>query len=198
MVYRGRLALSRDEIVRVAVKEPVDDPELIAKTSEEAAVLQELEGETGVPQLYGVTTDSPPCLVMELCPGEPLEDCLRRGKVRACLLALLQVCSVVQRLHARGVTHGDIHERNVLVDVSGEDDVHAFLLDFGLAARDTDHRQQESDVMDVVATALEVIPDTDHFSDLRWSLNRASDLGRVVALLHEVLDDEELEEECQE
>lgn len=100
---------------------------------------------------------------MELCPGEPLEDCLKRGKVRSCLLALLQVCGVVQRLHAKGVTHGDIHERNVLVDVSGEEDVRAFLLDFGLAARDTDYLQQESDLLDIVATAMEVIPDTDHF-----------------------------------
>lgn len=39
VVYRGRLALSRSKIVHVAVKKPVNDPELIAKTSEEAAVL---------------------------------------------------------------------------------------------------------------------------------------------------------------
>ena len=47
----------------------------------------EVEDEAGVPRLYGVTTDSPPSLVMELCPGEPLEHCLRRGELRSCLLA---------------------------------------------------------------------------------------------------------------
>lgn len=187
VVYKGRLALSRYEIVRVAVKEPVDDPELIAKIYEEAAVLKELEGETGVPRLYGLTTDSPPCLVMELCPGKQLEQCLSHGYVRPCLLALLQVCDIVQRLHARGITHGDIHERNVLLDVSGEKGVRAFLLDFGLAEKDTDYHHQESDIMDIVATALEVIPDTEDFSERRWHLIRASDLDEVTALLQEVL-----------
>ena len=95
VVYRGRLALSKAQIVPVAVKEPVDELELLEKTSEEAAVLRELEGEAGVPRLYGVTADSPPSLVMELCPGEPLEDCLRRGEVRVCLQALVEVCGVV-------------------------------------------------------------------------------------------------------
>ena len=52
----------------------------------------EVEGETGVPRPYRVLTDSPPSLVMELCPGEPLEKCLRRGELRFCLLALVQVC----------------------------------------------------------------------------------------------------------
>ncbi|KAG0721057.1 CDPK-related kinase 5 [Chionoecetes opilio] len=183
----GRLALSKDEIVRVAVKEPVDEPELIENTCEEAAVLREVEGEAGVPHLYGVTTDSPPCLVMQLCPGDTLEECLGRGEVRACLLALVQVCGVVRRLHARGITHGDIHERNVLTHTSKAGEVRAFLLDFGLAKRGTDPLQQESDVIDVVATALEMIPDADHLTDLRWRLNTTSSLDEVTALLHEAL-----------
>lgn len=191
-VYKGRLALSRNEIVRVAVKEPVDIPELIAKISEEAAVLKELEGERGVPRLYGMTNDCPPCLVMELCPGKPLQHCLRRGHVRRCLLALLQVCDIVQRLHARGITHGDIHEWNVLVNKSGDKDVRAFLVDFGLAVRDANYHHQESDLTDIVATALEVIPDTEHFSDRRWHLNLATDLDEVTALLQEVLQDDGL------
>lgn len=32
-VYKGRLALSRDHIVRVAIKEPVDDAEKLAWTA---------------------------------------------------------------------------------------------------------------------------------------------------------------------
>ena len=32
-VYKGRLALSRDQILRVAIKEPVDDAEKLAWTS---------------------------------------------------------------------------------------------------------------------------------------------------------------------
>ncbi|KAG0722390.1 hypothetical protein GWK47_006057 [Chionoecetes opilio] len=126
---------------------------------------------------------------MELCPGEPLEDWLRRGEVRTCLEALVQVCGVVRRLHARGITHGDIHERNVLVDVSKAGQVRAFLLDFGAASRGAALCQQECDVMDVVATALEVIRDLDHLFALRWKLNMTSNLNKVTALLQEALQD---------
>ena len=191
-VYRGQLALSRGNIVEVAVKEPVDDPQLIVQTSEEAEMMQELEGEAGVPRLYGVTTDSPPSLVMELCPGERLQDCLERGEVRQCLVALVQVCDIVRRLHARGITHRDIHDMNVLVDVSDDGDVHTFLLDFGLAKRYTDSEQQESDVYAIVAIAMDVIPNTKHFSSLRMKLDNTSKLSKVTALLHQALEDGKL------
>ncbi|XP_050705039.1 uncharacterized protein LOC126990489 [Eriocheir sinensis] len=194
-VYRGRLTLPRGGTVPVAVKKPENDPELLAKTSEEAGVLQELEGEAAVPRLYGLTADSPPCMVMELCPGERLEDCLGRGRVCACLLALVEVCGVVRRLHARGIAHGDIHEGNVLVDASGEG-VRAFLLDFGLAARGADPGQQENDVIDIACTALQVIPDTERFSDLRQSLEDAPDLNEVTALLRQVLEEDDFKEKA--
>lgn len=48
--------------------------------------------------------------------------------------------------------------------------------------------------MDMVATALEVIPDT----DLGWDLTRASDINEAINLLREVLEDEELGEGGQE
>ena len=73
-----------------------------------------------------------------------------------------------------------------------EGDVRAFLLDFGLAKRDTDRNQQESDVIDIVATALEVISDSEHLSRFRWKLNKSSILNKVTNLLHQALENGDL------
>ena len=123
-----------------------------------------------MPQLYGVTDTTPPALVMGLVQGAVLQKLCECGEVQMCLRALLKVCRVVRRLHACGITHGDIHAGNVMVDVSEEGEVEATLLDFGLAERYTDAAQQKVDVNMVVTSALHVIPERRELSDVRWNL----------------------------
>lgn len=81
-------------------------------------MLHELVGEAGVPQLYGLTDASPPALVMSLCRGALLQDVCAAGETVIAVRALLSLCGVLRRLHARGVTHGDVHAGNVMVDVT--------------------------------------------------------------------------------
>ena len=186
-VYKGRLALSRDQILRVAVKEPVNDADKLAWTAQEAWVLHELAGVEGVPQLYGVTDATPPALVMGLCEGALLQKLYESGEAGMCLRALLKLCGVVRRLHARGIAHGDIHAGNVMVDVSEEAEVEATLLDFGLAERYTDAARQMDDVNEVVTVALQLIPERRELSDVRDSLQCAADLDTVEDLLSDAL-----------
>lgn len=186
-VYKGKLALSRHHIVRVAVKEPLNEAEKLAWTAYEAWVLHELEGVEGVPKLYGVTDATPPAIVMGLCGGVLLQTLWESGEVEICLLALVKLCSTVRRLHARGVTHGDIHKANVMVDVSEQGEVEATLLDFGLAERCTDAARQMDDVEEIVTTALQVLSWSRELSDVRCSLHGAPDLDTVEILLAEAL-----------
>jgi len=64
-------------------------------------------------------------LALEWCPGVDAEtaarELRRRGPAgRGALLALCrEICAAYARLHERGVYHGDIHPRNVLVAVDG-------------------------------------------------------------------------------
>lgn len=157
-------------------------------------MLHELAGEGGVPRLYGVTDASPPALVMGLCEGALLQDVCAGGETAMALRALLSLCGVVRRLHARGVTHGDIHAGNVMVDVTEAGQVEATLLDFGLAERYTDAARQMDDVNEVVSSALEALPGRRELSAVRWDLQGAEDFDAVEGLLHEalrVLGDEE-------
>ncbi|MPC40238.1 Serine/threonine-protein kinase nak1 [Portunus trituberculatus] len=180
-VYKGKLALSRHQIVRVAVKEPVNDAEKLAW------VLHELQGVEGVPKLYGVTDATPPGLVMGLCRGVVLQALWESGEVELCVVALVKLCSTVRHLHALGVTHGDIHKGNVLVDVSDEGEVEATLLDFGLAERFTDATRQVDDVREVVSTALQVLAWSGQLCGVRRSLHGVEDLDSVEVLLAEAL-----------
>lgn len=150
-------------------------------------MLHELEGERGVPRLYGVTDASPPALVMGLCEGALLQDVCAGGETVMALRALVSLCGVVRRLHARGITHGDVHAGNVMVDVTEAGQVEATLLDFGLAERHTDGARQMDDVNEVVSSALHALPGHRELSAVRWALQGAADLDEVEGLLHKAL-----------
>ncbi len=109
----------------------------------EAAVLAHLGAHPGggspAPRLLAAgESEGRRYLALEWCPGVSAEtaawDLRRRGPAgRPGLLALCrEICAAYSRLHARGVIHGDVHPRNVLV--AGDGSVR--LVDFGYARWD--------------------------------------------------------------
>jgi eukaryotic-like serine/threonine-protein kinase len=104
----------------------------------EAAVLEQLDGAVGPRLRRRGTIGESPYLVLDWCTGSavdiPAAECraLPAGQRRTALLELgIRVLDVYARLHERGVVHGDIHPRNILVDR----DNRITLLDFALAIR---------------------------------------------------------------
>lgn len=76
----------------------------------EAVALKRLKGLEGVPVYLGRPKTH--LLRMTRVPGIPL-DKLKRGELSEVCFHQLQ--SLVQQIHRRGVAHGDLHMRNVLV-----------------------------------------------------------------------------------
>jgi serine/threonine protein kinase len=99
----------------------------------EAAILEHLMGEIAPRLLARGEAHGRHYLAIEWCPGVDGYAAaaeLRRRQDRAGLLALARaVLDGYTRLHDRGVVHGDVHPRNVLVSAAGE----ARLIDFGIA-----------------------------------------------------------------
>jgi eukaryotic-like serine/threonine-protein kinase len=107
----------------------------------EATILAHLDG-TVSPRLCGRgLVGEWPYLVLDWCPGTDIKTAafelraLPRLEPQPELLRLaLSLLDAYAALHARGVLHGDVHPRNVLVDRQGR----VTLLDFALARRVTD------------------------------------------------------------
>ena len=99
----------------------------------EAAVLERLPEDVAPRLLATGDLDGRRWLALEWFPGVDAATAaaeLRRRGDRAGLLALCRaVAAAYARLHARGVVHGDVHPRNVLVGRRGE----VRLIDFGLS-----------------------------------------------------------------
>ncbi|MPC91309.1 hypothetical protein E2C01_086336 [Portunus trituberculatus] len=134
-VHSATLCLPGGERVPVALKQLIPKP-IVGKCVplEEARVLGALAGVKGVPKLYGLTDTPPHALVMSRCPGVTMSVLRKRGEVRMCLVAVGKLCSILSHMHARGVTHGDLHGSNILVSVpdgDGKDSMSVCLVDFG-------------------------------------------------------------------
>lgn len=141
-VYRCR----RGDGVLGAVKvaRTADDEGVAARLRREASVLRRLAGVVAPQRLGGGRHEGRPYLVTSWLEGvSPLlrAAALRADRRRAGRRALLDLTSRIVhaygRLHARGVLHGDVHPRNVMVGARGA----VALLDFG-AARVLDRRSR--------------------------------------------------------
>ncbi|HET9226366.1 MAG TPA: phosphotransferase, partial [Thermoanaerobaculia bacterium] len=99
----------------------------------EAAILEHLAGEGAPRFLARGEVEGRHWLAIEWCPGVDGYAAgaeLRRLEDRPGLLALARsILDAYALLHDRGVIHGDVHPRNVLVSGSGE----VRLIDFGIA-----------------------------------------------------------------
>ncbi len=106
-----------------------------ARLRREAAFLAHLDG-AGAPRLLRLdTVDDLVCLELELVAGVDAGEAAAEWRLRgdgASRRHLLALCRSVAEayagLHARGVLHGDVHPRNVLVEGDGS----VKLIDFGV------------------------------------------------------------------
>lgn len=102
----------------------------------EAALLSHLGGSVGPALLDAGTFDGREYLAIAWCPGVPLSVAFEEARHYPGVESrkrLLHLCVITldayARLHAQGVTHSDVHPRNVLVDADGA----VKIIDYGLA-----------------------------------------------------------------
>jgi len=77
----------------------------------EEAALRRLEGMEGVPAF--IRRPSPYAIHISALEGRPL-DKMKSGELSESCFETLG--SLIQGIHERGVAHGDLHQRNILVD----------------------------------------------------------------------------------
>ena len=131
-VYRARDSrLGRDVAIKVLPAAFTSDADRLARFEREARVLASLN-HTNIATIHGIEeSDGTRALVMELVPGETLEEHLRKGAMprEECLPIFLQIAEALEYAHECGIVHRDLKPANVKLTPDGKVKV----LDFGLA-----------------------------------------------------------------
>lgn len=130
VVYRARDAETGRA---VALKRPIGgrlDPALCARFLREAELLAGLSHPGIVSVLSIGATRSGPYYTMELVRGAPLDACVspKEAAEPRALELFVRICEAVAYAHGRGVVHGDLAPRNILVTPPGN----PVIVDFGL------------------------------------------------------------------
>jgi len=123
--------LERQLVLKLSHRKSSDDGRQLDALLAEGRMLADLN-HPGLVRVFDVGIyDGRPYLVLEHVPGRNLEqlyaDKLPTAQDAARLMA--EVTRVVVYLHRRGIVHGDIAPRNILIDAHGQ----ARLIDFGLS-----------------------------------------------------------------
>ncbi len=131
-VYRAKdTRLDREVAVKVLPEHFAEDLDRLKRFEREAKSLASLN-HPNVAQIFGVDQVEDTCfLVLELVPGETLEDRIARGAlpVEEALDVCRQIAEGLEAAHDAGVIHRDLKPANVRVTPDGKVKV----LDFGLA-----------------------------------------------------------------
>jgi serine/threonine protein kinase len=146
-VYRARdTKLGREVAIKVLPEHFADDEERLKRFEREAKTLASLN-HPNVAQIFGVDQVGDTCfLVLELVPGESLEERLKRGPLPLdeALDVAKQIAEGLEAAHEAGVIHRDLKPANVRLTPDGKVKV----LDFGLAK--PSHEGREGSTKDSV------------------------------------------------
>src|SRR5215831_16591216 len=127
-VYRAiDTKLNREVAIKVLPEALANDPDYLARFTREAQVLASLN-HPNIAIIHGVEEQA---LVMELVPGQTLEERIAAGPVplEETLDIARQIAVALEAAHEKGVIHRDLKPANVKVTPEGVVKV----LDFGLA-----------------------------------------------------------------
>ena len=133
-VYRAEdTTLDREVAIKVLPEQFTQDPQRLARFEREAKLLASLNH----PNIAAIHSfehaDDIHFLVLELVPGETLQERVAKGPVPVPVEEALEVCRQiaegVEAAHEKGVIHRDLKPANVKVTPEGK----VKILDFGLA-----------------------------------------------------------------
>src|SRR5262249_35741314 len=131
-VYRARdLHLGREVAIKALPEGFAKDPARAARFDREARLLATLN-HPAIAAIYGAEEfDGLPCIIMELVPGQTLNEVLARGPLplAEALDYAGQIADAPEAAHEKGLIHRDLKPSNIKVTPEGKVKV----LDLGLA-----------------------------------------------------------------
>jgi Tol biopolymer transport system component len=194
-VYRARdTRLGRDVALKILPRALSGDPDRLARFEREARMLAALN-HPNIATIHGVEEgDGITALVLELVPGDTLEEKIVRAP--ASRLPIAEVLAVAHQLadgldaaHQQGIIHRDLKPANIKITPAGL----VKILDFGLARLDTPdgNAVAGSDAVTAVRTLDGVILGTAAYMSPEQArgrpLDRRTDVWAFGCVLYEML-----------
>lgn len=125
--------LDRDVAIKFLSEAFLLDADRLARFQREAKLLAAID-HPNIVTIHALERDnSRAFIIMELVKGGTLEDLIVPGGLPVSQLTriALALCDALSAAHERGITHGDLKPRNVMLTTEG----HVKVVDFGLARR---------------------------------------------------------------
>ena len=186
--------LGRDVAIKVLPEAFAHDPETLSRFQREAKMLASLN-HPNIATIHGLEqSNGTSYLVMELVPGETLQERIRRDgpvPVEEALSIAKQIAEALEAAHEKGIIHRDLKPANVKVTLEGKVKV----LDFGLAkafAEDTETSDPiNSPTLSMAATMHGVILGTAAYMSPEQARGKAvdkrTDIWAFGCVLYELL-----------
>ena len=186
--------LGRDVAIKVLPEAFANDPERLSRFQREAKMLAALN-HPNIATIFGLEQSrGTSYLVMELVPGETLQERVKRDgpvSVEETLAIAKQIAEALEAAHEKGIIHRDLKPANVKVTPEGKVKV----LDFGLAkAFEGDPSSVDisnSPTLSQAATMQGVILGTAAYMSPEQArgraVNKATDIWAFGCVLYEML-----------
>jgi len=181
-VYRARqTSLNRTVAIKFLSAEYLWDNDAKNLFDQESLVIAQLNHPNIIHIIdRGLTEKGRPYFVMEFIQGNDLSVLMKQGHLNIKEKAdiLMQICKGMACAHKNGVIHRDIKPANILVDT----DLHARVLDFGIAWLDASGRPE-----DIVGTPDYMSPEQFNAPE---SVTHLSDIYSLGVVMYELFRDE--------
>lgn len=136
-VFKARDTVLRKNVVIKTLHSDMSSGEELQRFQREAKAFSSLDHPHILKILdFGLSDDQVPYLVMEFVEGRPLDLYLKEHGVfqgAEALALTAQICEAMQHAHSRKVLHRDLKPSNLLVVEDKRENLHIYILDFGLA-----------------------------------------------------------------
>ncbi len=137
-VYKAiHTALNKEVAIKVLLTDALDDPVKKKRFMREAKAQGGLTHRNIVAvHDVGLTEKDQPYFVMDFLQGESLEEYIIKNQSLDCdqfINIFDQVARGIQHAHSKGIVHRDIKPSNIMLIDSEDGELHALVLDFGIA-----------------------------------------------------------------
>lgn len=135
-LYKGVNLVNRND---VAIKIEKNIPKAKSSLAREVKFLRELQGDSGIPEIYWYGTDKNldvKALVFQYL-GSSLEDRIRKQKklsLKTVVFLAEKIIDIIEKVHIRGILHRDIKPANILLG-RGKNYKDVYVVDYGISKR---------------------------------------------------------------